>query len=268
MKNKLIALGMVAVMVVGGSVMVFASSSNTTTAAIQFVGGTPSGLPPLIEAPKPSPGLDLPNVTPGDTRPPGTNGPSDPGGPGYQPPDGVWPEGPDPKPEGSWNHPGLASMDLDFGTRDISEINTLVVAGKSIVFNTLNNAEGGFGDALVAEKAPAIPLRVMGVAFQNNNDFQIQVSRGNFSNGFGGADFDLVEYEAPKTIFGDDKTKAVVRSNVTRVGAAANTIVSANGNGRYVASFSGRLSNVNPAQVPQGKSQAQITWTMIPARFS
>jgi hypothetical protein len=234
--------------------MIFANNTPATAtprnsnADIAFVLGlTPEIVPPT----GPGPGTDLPEVT-------------DPG----EPPDTGWPPGPDGPdeqyPPGSGKHPGLTTMDLHFGTRRLSAI-----TGTS-EFGTLHGAGGltGFGDALNPGGAPPVPLRVMGVTFQNGVKFDISVQRAAFDNRLGGVNFQLHKYEEPRTVYPttpEHPALVLLNQTITVPVGVAQPVATAAAEGRYTTSFSGILRNVAPDQVPTGtaNSQTVLTWTMV-----
>jgi hypothetical protein len=231
MKRKLVALGMAAVMVVGGAVMAFANpmaGDEDSRAEIEFV----LNLPPVIEPPDldPDPETDLP--------------PDVPPGP----------------------HPGLTglrAMDLDFGTRRLVDLDI-----EDNTFNTYDGGAAGFGDALAPGGEPDENLRVMGVAFQNEHPFRITVQRDNFTNDvLQGVNFYLVRYGTPTVTVGDiDNLTLIGDDRLVGIGHDGQIeVASSSFWGRYVLGFSGRLYNVPLSQVPTAtKSQTTLTWIMVP----
>lgn len=247
MKRKLVALGLAAVMTVGGSVMAFASDyakDEKSTADITFE----VDLDPVIEPPNPP---DKPDVTDPEL-------PTDPTDPDPEVP------GPDPDPDKpNLPHPGLVGtevMNLSFGVRSINDL-----AKKDNDFTTRPfGADLSYGAALV--EAPPVGLRVMGVAFENDIAFSISVKRSDFetknnTKALGGGKFTLVRYGKPTATVGDDSNIDVYERIV--INDSTTPVANAKQLGRYVAAFSGELSGVAQSQVPSDdKFSATLTWVM------
>jgi hypothetical protein len=237
MKKKLVALGMAAVMVVGGSVMAFGEVLDDAIgeAEIEFV-------------------LRLGN----EVRPPDDDD---------LPPDLT----PDQRAALSTMNLDFGVRDLLYMT----ELNNTFYTydgstggdgdfGDAIADN-LYDDDGLF----IRYAVPAVANRTMGVTFESNlmGGFNVDVIRGGFvaANGtqvLNAATFSLLEYLPVHTVEGSPVTISgnpinLVLDNETRVASASTWGVS-------TASFSGRLSYVAREQIPPDSFQAVLTWVMTP----
>ena len=228
MKKRLVALGMAAVMVVGGGVMAFGEEpGNDPTSNRQGVADVlfTSDIETEVREPEDP---DFP-----DDTPPG------PGEPNY----------------------GIDTMSLHFGTRDIYHV------GPTLVMSTLDlmNPENRSYNALAVN--PPADRRIMGVTVINGNiteTLQVQVQRTNFMIAGGyyidGVDFSLVPNGNPIMMGIGEPTVSTSR---TVVGLGAGNIITSTWGGSIV-SFSGELTGVHQSQAQVASAQATLTWSFVP----
>ena len=226
MKKRFLALGMAAVMVVGGGIMAFADEEATSA--------RDNGHADIV--------FELN----------GDNFIREPIEPDFPPDDD------DRTPPGGW-HPGLRTMDLHFGTRNIMDLN------RNLVLSTLD-VEGV--NALFAN--PPDNLRVMGVTFQHlalNQPFGIQVHRTDFDNGLEsvvGVDFSLVPFGDAIRLNGP----GIATLSTQVISDAPATVINMTNWGNQIAGFSGELTNVGQDQVSALTARATLFWTFVPAQTS
>ena len=237
MKKRLVALGMAAVMVVGGSVMAFAydpaddPTTEDSAAEIEFV-------------------LRLGN----EVRPPDD---------GDLPPD--WPSALRTMDLdfGIRDLLVMTQYGNTFYTHDGPTGGGDNNFGDAIA--RLYDDEGEFDRYGV----PALENRTMGVTFESNSQtgFYVNVSRTAFVSEtnvtvLGAAVFSLLEYRNVYVAEGDGPITITNPVTVT-IGNEAR-VAEAGDWGTYTASFSGRLTNVARAQIPADSYQTVLTWVMQP----
>ena len=232
MKKRLVALGMAAVMVVGGSVMAFGqehAADRDSDADIELV----LDLPPVIE--EPDDDDDLPG-------------------------------GPDPY-SPRWY--ALMTMDLDFGARDIRGMNfNGASAFNTLDRQYVGFGDAVYREPLPAGRVMAVALQ-NDIAFRVNVHRSHFTDDDDVTT-LVGADFNLVRYQTPTFTDTPDHHLTTVANpgayllvGIGDVGSVE--IANSSSWGRYVMGFSGNLSGVELEAVPHsGEFTAILTWTMGP----